>query len=212
MRSLPWSGSVIGQQPIEPGAPKRSMSALSPVMFAMVRGKDDTPRLMARPASPQPRISPTMHCNRACRAGLRSEPAAQSVWSSSSSSERYLSKTVQRGEPSAMTSSGESRSSCCQMGRITSTAKRCTVSQTSRSSTVRYTSISAIFMASLSNDVGDIKDLLHGAQLFAAVGKRRGVLEHLRLPQLIHDSGIAGERVPDPIEVEQLLERLAGPL
>jgi hypothetical protein len=118
--SLPWSGSVTAQHPMsfESGRLNRSISSGRPDMSANILWKLATPRLMARPESPQPSSSLMMQRT---RARSRGETSAASRASSSSS--RFFSNTFHRTESGAITSAGSaSRSSSAPAGTITSSA------------------------------------------------------------------------------------------
>ncbi len=144
--SLPWSGSVIAQQPMsrESGAQKRSTSAGRPESRANILWKFETPRLIARPESPQPISSAIMARRRAFSTGPRPESSSSNR---SRPSSRWRSKTGHSGESLAITSAGSaSLSRACPAGRITSLANLCTVSRSSRSVSERSDSMSTRVM------------------------------------------------------------------
>src|SRR5579871_1338904 len=105
------------------------MSAGLPDICATMAGKFDTPRLIARPASPHPISSPTMQRTRACSTGASSEFSSTTARPSS----RYESNTFQRIDSRAITSSEESLSSFSPAGLNTVRANLCAVSYAERS-------------------------------------------------------------------------------
>src|SRR5262245_33534801 len=241
--SLPWSGSVIAQHPISrrPATQKRSTRASRPVRCAKKRWKPDTPRLMARPASPQPSSSLT---RKRLRAASTSEISSPGVTASSRSrpSAWYWSNTRHSGELGAITSSGAGiLSSAAPTARSVSVAKRRAVSRTARSSSVseisRSTSamdvllpgglsrdLAAVFGARLAHHVlEDVRDLVtehlaqpvHGLeplQLLAPVGERRVAAQHAGVPERVDDHGVAGKGRAVVVEREARLEGEPWPL
>ncbi len=149
--SLPWSGSVIAQQPRTSGPPKRSISSGFCEIFASIPGKPSTPKLIASPESPQPCSSAMMQRSRACCTGVSPCSAARSGSVTSSRPSAWcFSKTSHRTESLAITSAGSaSASSFSPAGRITSAANLWTVSWIARSSSDIPISISIIAISAL---------------------------------------------------------------
>jgi len=122
--SLPWSGSVIIQQP---SLSSRAMPRQKPLprMALIMAGISPAPMEIARPASPQPSSS-----NRIAMVRARSKGSIASRSSTPKPSAANWPYTPHSGEPGAIMSSGAMRSSSRPTGRSTSLAKRRTVAWT----------------------------------------------------------------------------------
>src|SRR5512135_1570939 len=124
--SLPWSGSVIPQQPSLPL--QYAAISMFPASSEYITGKLLTRMAPQIPPSPQDNSSVAIASSFARSAGGissmsmmdRPRPAA-------------LARATQSGESAATTASAGSLSSTGPSGRMTSTAYRCTLSCTARS-------------------------------------------------------------------------------
>src|SRR5947209_1023146 len=123
-----WLGGP--QQPISDSGVRSSRHWL-PNLAAVSRGSIEAPNEIANPASLQPSSSNTRQSILAICSGSNSSTRStpRPSWPKSLN-------TLHSGEFSAIISSGVIRSSCWPIGRITSAAKRCTLSCTSCSSRV----------------------------------------------------------------------------